>query len=103
MQINQQMLTTVGIDDMIAFTNLSDVKNSNQQKLNSQPRGVAVSQDGAFTVVGCEKEVRVFRGIHPFTSLKVPYEACCVAMHPVNRTIAVGGNVRIKRYFNSYH
>lgn len=96
MQMNNQTLTTVGMDDVIAFTNLNDAKNSNQQKLSSQPRGVAVSQDGAFTVVACEKEVRVYRGIHPFTSLKVPYEASCVSMHPVNRTIAVGGNVSFK-------
>ncbi|VDM95936.1 unnamed protein product [Thelazia callipaeda] len=86
-------LISVGWDDSIAFTVLSDSFNniqSNKIKLPSQPRGLSSCSDGKVVVVACVKSVVVFVNGKEASSLNINYEASCVSISPDATSFVVG-------------
>ena len=86
---------SVGFDDI---TRAIDVSNnqfdaSNEFKLDQQPHGVALTNDGQLLVVACHSSVQVRRvrdgGI--LCSLPAPYEPSSISVNSSNNDVAVGG------------
>uniref|UniRef100_A0A914VLH2 Actin-interacting protein 1 n=1 Tax=Plectus sambesii TaxID=2011161 RepID=A0A914VLH2_9BILA len=96
-------LASVGWDDTVAFTqgafDAIDAVRPASTKLNSQPRGVSTSADGKTTAVACQKSLNVYSGGSQRVSAAINFESTCVALHPDQRLIAVGGQDNKLRIF----
>ncbi|VDO96743.1 unnamed protein product [Soboliphyme baturini] len=94
------VLLSVSMDDTVAFIKGACGEDSSsdtwsvsprQISLSSQPRGVASKADMSLSVVVCAKEIVVFRSETELLSSPLDYEATCVAVHPTEDCIIVGG------------
>ncbi|XP_048746306.1 actin-interacting protein 1-like [Ostrea edulis] len=82
-------LVTVGMDDIIMFSNVGSKQFGVSQGLESMPK--AVSASSKFVVVACIKHVAVFQNKTKCFSQAVPYEPCSVAIHPSQPLVAICG------------
>lgn len=87
----ENVLVTCSMDDTVRLTDLKTLEyGSHFTGMGSQPRGIACGKDD-LVVVACIKEVAVLREGNPVFSLPVDYEPICVAVHPGQTEVAVGG------------
>ncbi|XP_064630411.1 WD repeat-containing protein 1-like [Lineus longissimus] len=91
MALDGDSLVTVGIDDLVFFSSVSEKKYGNSVKLDSQPQGVATGPNG-IVVVACLKEVVLFKNGEVAIKHAVPYAASCAAVSPSGNTVAIGGD-----------
>lgn len=85
-------LITVGMDDMVMFSQLDSITQSGYQKqtkLPSQPKGVAANK--GLAIVACVREVVVLRDGAIVNAQKTSYEPQCVAISSNASEVAVGG------------
>jgi len=92
MKCQGEFLYTCGIDDSLKQVNLTtNAYTGVDVKLGAQPRGMDAAQD--IIVTASVKEVIVLEGNRKVSSLPVAYEPSCVAIHPTEPFVAVGGAV----------
>lgn len=86
---------SVGYDDITRAIDVSSNQfdASNEFKLDQQPHGVALTNDGQLMVVACHSTVQVRRvrdgGI--LCSVPAPYEPSSVSVNFANNDVAIGG------------
>lgn len=92
-------LVTTSMDDTVAIIqglkDNPDLKSLHPQvtKLSSQPRGVGVSSDTQMVALACQKELIIMQNGRKTGSLSLSSEPNCVAVHPTEKIVAVGGEV----------
>ncbi|KAI1306093.1 Actin-interacting protein 1 [Halotydeus destructor] len=83
---------TAGYDDTIKAIDLKSNEYTSQLKMDSQPKGLAVLKAGATIVVAGFSDVSVVSASgQKLSSLPVDFEPSCVAVHPSDGNVAVGG------------
>lgn len=88
MAVDGDTLYSVGVDDTLRFSSVSDRKFSDDAvKLDSQPKAVAV-RDGV-VVVACVKHVIVLEGRQRRSMMSTKDEAVSVSMRPKGSEVAV--------------
>lgn len=87
-------IATCSMDDTVRFTSVKTLEyGSESTGMQSQPHGLDCGKDG-LTVVACLKEIAVLRDGNVVHSHPVDYEARCVAIHPGQAEVAVGGETK---------
>ena len=93
MALDEGVIYTAGLDDTVKTISLASNQYTNQVKMDSQPRGVAVLQPGALLVVAGFNDVSIVSTSGAKESrLAVNFEPSSVAVHPSSSDVAVGGN-----------
>ncbi|TKR81028.1 hypothetical protein L596_014973 [Steinernema carpocapsae] len=91
---SEGLLVSTGWDDTIAFTSNAfdaiDNARPTTVKLGSQPRGMSCSPRGKTVAVACHKAVIYFKDQKQTALMNIPFEATCIALHPDEKTLAVG-------------
>ena len=99
-------LYSVGFDDIVRAidANTNEFDTSNEFKLDQQPRGVALTNDGQLLAVACHSTVQIRRvrdgGI--LCSLPAPYEPTSISVNTANNDVAVGGTKDSKVHIYSF-
>ncbi|CAD5217207.1 unnamed protein product [Bursaphelenchus okinawaensis] len=95
-------LITIAWDDVLGSIDgiLGDLKNSKAEahKLNSQPRGLAVTKDGQTRIVAGHKHITVLKEKGIVNLMEIDFEGLSAAIHPDNKVVAIGsadGKIRI--------
>ena len=93
MTIDSNNLYSCGLDDTIRVTSLKSNEVTNDVKMDSQPRGIALVRDQSLLVVAGFEDVSLLKtsGDKVF-KLSVKFEPNCVDAHPSNGHVAVGGD-----------
>ena len=93
MVVDSNHLFSCGFDDTVRITSLKSNEITNQIKMDSQPRGIALIREQGLVVVAAFEDVSLVKTSGDKVSrLHVKYEPNCVDVHPSNGHVAVGGN-----------
>lgn len=93
MVLDSNNLYSCGLDDMLHITSLKSNELTNEVKMDSQPRGIALIRNQNLLVLAGFEDVAIVKTSgEKVSKLSVKYEPNCVDVHQSNGQVAVGGN-----------
>jgi len=91
MDLDAATIYTCGMDDVVKSINMATKSYGTAEvKMDSQPRGIAVGEDGLVIVANIQ-ELTLLMDCQQRSSLPVDFEPSCIAINTKDADVAVGG------------